>query len=184
MNTASRRPSRRTLGVVAGLFVGVLSLMAARPSAAQISDLALGDRVVAAVHRCPAIGIFDDVSVGVSDRNVTIRGWVTDASKRDDIGRRAGQVDGIRSMVNAIGVLPMTTADVTLRMRVARAIYGNPAFWRYGSSTNPPIHIVVSHGHVTLTGAVGDDTEKSFAFALAHVAGAQTVANDLRVDRN
>ena len=115
---------------------------------------------------------------------MTIRGWVTDASKRDEIGRRAGHVDGIRTIVNTIGVLPMTGPDVALRMRVARAIYGNPLFWRYGSSTNPPIHIVVARGHVTLAGAVGDETEKAFAFALAHVAGAQTVANDLRVDRN
>jgi osmotically-inducible protein OsmY len=168
-----------------GLFCGLLmGLFAAQPAAAQLSDAELGDRVVAAVRHCPTFSIFDDVSIGVTNRNVTINGWVTDAVKRDDIARRAGTVDGIRSITNAIVVLPMTETDVRLRQRIARAIYGNALFWRYGSSSNPPIHIIVSHGHVTLAGAVSDETEKSLAFALSHVAGALSVRNDLRVDRN
>jgi osmotically-inducible protein OsmY len=167
------------------LFFSCLMVTAsALPAAAQISDPILGDRVIAAVRRCPSVGIFDDISVGVRDRTVTIAGWVTDVAKRDDIARRAGRVDGVRSLVNTLGVLPATQADVALRVRVARAIYGNPVFWRYASSAEPPIHIVVSRGQVTLAGAVGDETEKSFAFALAHVAGAQSVTNDLRIDRN
>jgi osmotically-inducible protein OsmY len=163
--------------------LALFALTSAAPAAAQIPDLVLGDRVVAAVRHCPTVGIFDDVTIGVRDRTVTIGGWVTDAAKREDIARRAERVDGVRMLVNAIGVLPGTPADVALRARVARAIYGDPHFWRYASSAAPPIHIVVSHGQVTLTGAVGDDTERAFAFALAHVAGAQAVTNDLRVDR-
>jgi hyperosmotically inducible protein len=167
--------------LLSGLLIGAL---AARPAASQLSDVQLGDRVVAAVRHCPSFSIFDDVSIGVNDRNVTINGWVTQASKRDDIARRASSVDGIRSLTNAVVVLPMTETDVRLRLRIARAIYGNAQFWRCGSSSNPPIHIIVSHGHVTLAGAVSDETEKALAFALSHVAGALTVTNDLRVDRD
>ena len=173
--------TRLRTSLFSGLLVG---LLAAQPVAAQLSDSQLGDRVVAAVRHCPTFSIFDDVSIGVNNRNVTINGWVTEASKRDDIARRAGTVDGIRSLTNAIVVLPMTEGDVRLRLRIARAIYGNALFWRYGSSSNPPIHIIVNHGHVTLSGAVSDETEKAFAFALSHVAGALSVTNDLRVDRN
>lgn len=177
-------PHKRTY-LVAGLLGGLLTgLLAAQPAAAQLSDAQLGERVVAAAQRCPRFSIFDDVTIGVIDRNVTINGWVTDAAKRDDIARRASRVDGVRTLTNAIVVLPMTEADVRLRLRIARAIYGNALFWRYGSSSNPPIHIIVNRGHVTLAGAVSDETEKSFAYALSHVPGALSVTNHLRVDRN
>jgi hyperosmotically inducible protein len=174
-------PTHVWAGLLGGLLMGFL---AAQPAAAQLSDAQLGGRVVAAVQHCPTFSIFDDVTIGVNDRNVTINGWVTDASKRDDIARRAGRVDGVRSLTNAIVILPMTEADVRLRLRIARAIYGNALFWRYGSSSNPPIHIIVNRGQVTLAGAVGDETEKSFAYALSHVPGALSVTNHLRVDRN
>jgi osmotically-inducible protein OsmY len=185
MTTRPGRPVRLSMHLPAGILGGLLiAVLAAQPAAAQLSDAQLGYRVVDAVRRCPTFSIFDDVSIGVINRNVTINGWVTDPAKRDDIARRASRVDGIRSITNAIVVLPMTEADVRLRLRVARAIYGNAQFWRYGSSSNPPIHIIVIHGHVTLVGAVSDQTEKALAFALSHVPGAVTVTNGLRVDRD
>jgi osmotically-inducible protein OsmY len=167
--------------VGAVLWAGLLVAAVAHPASAGVTDAELGSRVVAAVVHCPTFGIFDDVRIGVTNGNVTISGWVTEAAKRDDIMRRAGHVDGVRSLTSAIGVLPMTPADVSLRMRVARAIYGNALFWRYASSAQPPIHILVSHGHITLTGVVGDETERSVAFALSHVPGALSVTNSLRV---
>ncbi len=170
----------------ARLLAGLLAatLLFTRPVAAQISDSKLGDRVADAVRRCPSFSIFDDVTVGVSNRNVTINGWVTEPFKRDDITRRVNKVDGIRSLTNAIVVLPVSEADRVLRQRLAKAIYGNSMFWRYASSANPPIHIIVDTGHVTLTGAVTDENEKSFAFALAHVNGVISVKNELRIERN
>jgi|SRR5579864_501918 len=185
MTTRLDRPMHSSVHFPAGLLGSLLIVvLTAQPAAAQLSDAQLGNRVVDAVRHSPTFSIFDDVSIGVNNRNVTINGWVTEASKRDDIGRRASRVDGIRSITNAIVVLPMTEMDVRLRLRVARAIYGNAQFWRYGSSSNPPIHIIVSRGHVTLSGAVSDETEKALAFALSHVAGALSVTNGLRVDRD
>ncbi len=160
------------------------TLIFARPVSAQISDSALGDRVADAVRRCPSFSIFDDVMIGVSNRNVTINGWVTEPFKRDDIARRVNKVDGIRTLTNAIVVLPVSESDRLLRQRLAKAIYGNSMFWRYASSANPSIHIIVEAGRVTLTGAVMDENEKSFAFALAHVNGVLSVKNELRIDKN
>jgi hyperosmotically inducible periplasmic protein len=172
--------------ICARLAMGLLAatLLFVRPVAAQISDSKLGDRVADAVRRCPSFSIFDDVTVGVSNRNVTINGWVTEPFKRDDITRRVNRVDGIRTLTNAIVVLPVSESDRALRQRLAKAIYGNSMFWRYASSANPPIHIIVEAGHVTLTGAVLDENEKSFAFALAHVSGVMSVKNELRIDKD
>ena len=48
-------------------------------------------------------------------------------------------------------MLPVSQFDDELRFRIARAIYGNSAFWNYAAMANPPIHIVVNRGRVTLT---------------------------------
>ncbi len=168
--------------LLAGLLAAMLLLTC--PVFAQISDSALGERVADAVRRCPSFSIFDDVTVGVSNRNVTINGWVTEPFKRDDISRRVNKVDGIRSLTNGIVVLPVSEGDRVLRQRLAKAIYGNAMFWRYASSANPPIHIIVEAGRVTLTGAVMNENERSFAFALAHVNGVISVKNELRLDKN
>jgi osmotically-inducible protein OsmY len=175
----------RVLRVVGIVLAAVLLIAAApRRAAAGISDIELGSRVSAAVERCPSFGIFDAVAIGVMNGNVTITGWVTEPAKRDDIMRRAASIDGVRSLTSAIGVLPKTPADISLRERVARAIYGNALFWRDASSARPPIHVIVSHGHVTLAGTVTNDTERSVAFALCHVPGAVGVTNSLQVARN
>jgi osmotically-inducible protein OsmY len=48
---------------------------------------------------------------------------------------------------------------------------------------SPPIHIVVENGHITLTGRVNTEVERSLAGTLAHVPGAFDVKNQLRLDR-
>jgi osmotically-inducible protein OsmY len=47
---------------------------------------------------------------------------------------------------------------------------------------NPPIHIVVEHGRVTLTGVVNNNVERMLARSLATTFGAFSVKNDLRTD--
>jgi osmotically-inducible protein OsmY len=54
-----------------------------------------------------------------------------------------------------------------LRFRIARAIYGNATFWGYGSRANPPIHVIVEHGHVTLEGVVNSDVDRILARSIA-----------------
>ena len=96
---------------------------------------------------------------------------------------RVGKIDGVRSLTNEIQVLPLSRFDDELRVRVAQAIYNHPAFWQYASMATPPIHIIVENGHITLTGRVNSQVEKSLAFAVAHVPGSFDVRNDLKIDR-
>ena len=95
--------------------------------------------------------VFDDIAASVEGGTVTLTGHVTMPYKKDDIaaarvadlrGQRRGEQDP---------VLPVSIFDDELRFRIARAIYGNPSFWHYANMAQPPIHIVVKNGHVTLS---------------------------------
>ena len=87
--------------------------------------------------------------------------------KKDDIGKRVAGIDGVREVQNNIEVLPVSSYDDQLRHRIARAIYGNPSFWNYAAMANPPIHIIVENGRVTLTGVVNSNVERMLARSLA-----------------
>jgi hyperosmotically inducible protein len=126
--------------------------------------------------------IFDDIGVSVSGGVVTLAGKVTMPYKRQDIERRARAVSGVLEVDNRITVLPASIFDDELRYRIARAIYGNPSFWNYAAMANPPIHIVVENGHVTLTGVVASHVDRMLARSLAASLGALSVTNELKTD--
>ncbi len=79
-------------------------------------------------------------------------------------------------------MLPISSYDDDLRSRIARAIYGNSAFWRYAAQANPPIHIIVENGHVTLTGVVNNNVDRMLARSLATGFGELSVTNQLKTD--
>ena len=47
---------------------------------------------------------------------------------------------------------------------------------------NPPIHIIVDGGHVTLTGVVNSNIDRMLARSLAVGFGELSVTNELRTD--
>ena len=71
-----------------------------------------------------------------------------------------------------------------MRLRIARAIYGDSALSRYRTMAVPPIHIIVDNGHVTLEGIVNNEMEKNVAGIRASGAGLSfgKVVNNLRVE--
>jgi osmotically-inducible protein OsmY len=79
-------------------------------------------------------------------------------------------------------VLPVSPFDDELRYRVSRAIYNNPSFWSYASMPNPPIHVIVEQGRVTLSGVVGSNVERMLAGSLAVGNGELSVKNELKTD--
>ena len=50
------------------------------------------------------------------------------------------------------------------------------------AATNPPIHIIVENGHVTLDGVVNSNTDRMLARSIASSFGAFSVTNDLKTD--
>jgi hyperosmotically inducible protein len=135
------------------------------------------------INRYPNLTVFDDVSIGVDEGIVTLTGKVTMPYKRTDLERRVSKITGVEKVNNQIEVLPVSSFDDDLRYRVARAIYGNPSFWKYAAMVNPPIHIVVDRGRVLLTGVVNNNVERMLARSIAStVSGSFSVENQLKTD--
>ena len=145
-------------------------------------DTQISDDVARSVNTYSRFTVFDDVQVQVSNGIVTLTGRVTMPFKKDEIARRASALDGVREVRNDIGVLPPSPMDDELRHKVARAIYGNAAFWQYAAMPNPPIHIVVEGGRVTLTGVVHSDVDRMLARSLACGHGEISLTNSLKTD--
>jgi hyperosmotically inducible protein len=136
--------------------------------------------IARAVSSAVLLSIFDDVSADLQDDRVVLAGSVTSPGKRADVERRIAGIPGVRTVHNGIRVLRTSPADDELRYRIARAIYGNPSFWNYASMPNPPIHILVEEGRVTLTGVVSSNAERALARSLATGFGEVSVTNALR----
>lgn len=157
---------------------------------AGIGAAAAGDRrdqqisrdTMAAVNTYSQFTIFDEVGVDVRDGIVTLTGKVTMPFKRGEIEKRIAQVAGVRDVRVEIAVLPASSFDDELRARIARAIYGNAMFWSYAVMPNPPIHIIVEHGRVTLTGLVRTSADRALAGALATQTPALSLTNHLKTD--
>ena len=165
----------------AALLVALLGV--AVPAAAQDRpDSRITRDIVRNVNNYSHFTIFDDVNFTIENGLVTLTGKVTMPYKKDDIGRRISGVDGVREVLNRIDVLPVSTFDDNLRHRIAKAIYGSPSFWNYAAMANPPIHIIVDRGRVTLTGVVTSEVERMLARSLATGWGELSVSNELRTD--
>jgi hyperosmotically inducible protein len=167
----------------AAAIVIALALLGSPAAFAQErEDLQVFRDIADQVNRYTQFTIFDSVSASVDQGQVVLTGWVTMPYKRDDLERRVRRVDGVASVKNAIEVLPVSQFDDELRFRIARAIYGNSSFWHYAAMANPPIHIVVNRGRVTLVGTVNDNVERMLARSLASGFGEFDVKNELKTD--
>ncbi len=135
------------------------------------------------VNRYGYFTIFDDVKATIDEQGVVaLTGYVTSPFKSKEIIKRVARVEGVTDVDDAITVLPASRFDDQLRHRIARAIYGNSNFWRYGLGPSPPIHIVVERGHVTLTGVVTSPVDRLLVETLARQSLAFSVTNRLRTN--
>jgi hyperosmotically inducible protein len=158
------------------------SLALASTDSADRKDLQLFKDVAKSVNRYTHFTIFDDVNLQVNEGVVTLTGKVTMPYKRDDIAKRVADVAGVVEVRDNIEVLPVSSFDDQLRYRIARAIYSNPNFWNYAIGPNPSIHVIVDHGHVTLTGVVNNNVDRMLARSLIMQFGVMSVTNDLKTD--
>ena len=162
--------------------LAISMLMSSTASAQDRKDLQVFRDISDQVHRYSQFTIFDNIEASVTEGRVELSGWVTMPFKKDDIERRVRRVDGVVAVENGIQVLPVSQFDDELRFRIARAIYGHSSFWNYAAMANPPIHIVVNRGRVTLAGVVQSNVERQLARSLATGFGSFEVVNALKTD--
>jgi hyperosmotically inducible protein len=134
----------------------------------------------------PFYDIFDLVNGDVKDGVVTLRGAVRLPQRFHDYENLAKQVSGVKAVKNELEVLPTSTFDDQIRLRVARAIYGSSALGtRYGYRALPSIHIIVKNGNVRLEGVVLNELDRALADRAARFAATYfQLENNLKVSRS
>jgi hyperosmotically inducible protein len=157
-------------------------LAVSAPSVAAADNLQTFRDVQRQVLQYPHFTIFDSVNAQIDNGVVILTGKVTMPYKSTDIERRVRRLAGIQTVENRIEVLPVSQFDDELRYRIARAIYGNPAFHMYRTMVNPPIHIIVERGRVTLEGVVNSEVDRMLARSIAGSFAAFEFKNELKTD--
>ena len=154
----------------------------------QRSSQSGSERIVREVHHelvlLPYYGVFDNLAYKVSaDGTVTLLGQVARPTLKSDAENAVKRIEGVERVDNQIQVLPTSPMDDQIRLATYRAIYGNSVLSPYGLRAVPPIHIIVSQGHVTLEGVVAKQMDKQVAETQAKsVPDVFSVANNLQVE--
>jgi hyperosmotically inducible periplasmic protein len=199
-----------------GLMAGLIPLFSQeQPAAAggqtnqnpqsQKSVIEMATRIQKEILRLPNYGVFDDLSFGIRNYEVTLKGYASRPTLKSSAENVTKKVEGVEKVINNIEVLPLSNVDDGIRARVYAAIYFNPVLSRYnpnrgspiwmspariatGITNDPPpgfhpIHIIVKNGNVTLTGVVANVGDKNIAGIQANsVSGVFSVDNQLHVE--
>jgi hyperosmotically inducible protein len=130
----------------------------------------------------PYFGVFDYIAFKVDGSTVTLLGEVVRPSLKSDAENAVKHIEGVERVDNQIEVLPPSSMDDGLRLRLFRAIYGDPALQKYELGVQKPIRIIVKNGRVSLEGVVDNEADKNLAGIRANsVPGIFSVTNNLQV---
>lgn len=125
---------------------------------------------------------FNNFTLDVKNGIVTLGGTArTDTDKASALAI-VENTPGVKDVIDNVEVSPASILDDQLRVRVARAIYGDPVLSKYAMDPQQPIRIIVENGKVTLAGQVLNDGDKNIAGIRANgVSGVFAVTNNLAV---
>lgn len=126
--------------------------------------------------------VFNSLTVAVDSGTVTVEGKVRDYPDRDSAIAIVETTPGVRDLVDEIDVAPVSNFDDNLRLRLARAIYGQASLQKYAIDPQAPIRIVVENGNVELSGVVLNEADRQVAYTQARsVSGTFSVKNNLMI---
>ncbi len=171
-----------------GLTIAAVALLLPATAMASVNNTKSQPNLDKAVRHellmLPYYNIFDELAYRIDGNgNVTLYGAVTRPVLKSDAANAVKRIEGVESVTNNIEVLPLSRFDDQIRFAVARAIYGYGPMQRYALGAQPPIHIIVRNGHVTLTGVVANQFDRNIAGIRANgVAGVFSVDNNLQVE--
>ncbi len=160
---------------------GVQSLVADVTIARAENDRTLLREVGDAIRKYDLYTVYDNIEGRVRNGAVLLQGAVTEPKKSDDILERVAKVRGVQAIDNRIEVLPASQSDDRLRQIIATGIYRDEAFQNY-SMVDPPVHVIVNNGHVTLVGFVRSRIELIKAESIARMTpGVLAVENKVQL---
>ena len=126
---------------------------------------------------------FNYFTLSVKDGVVTLGGQTYDDVGRDSALALVQRTEGVKDIVNAVKVSPVSMFDDNIRLRAVRAIYGASPLNKYAIDPARPIRIIVDNGHISLYGAVDSTMDKQLAgMRASQLPGAFSVQNNLLVD--
>jgi len=130
----------------------------------------------------PYFGVFDYIAFKVDGGTVTLTGEVVRPVLKSDAENAVKRIEGVERVNNQIEVLPPSSMDDQIRLRLFRAIYGDPGLEKYALGVQKPMRIIVKNGHVKLEGVVDSQADKDLAGIRAKgVPGTFSVDNNLQV---
>jgi hyperosmotically inducible periplasmic protein len=130
----------------------------------------------------PYFGVFDNIGYRVDGSTVTLIGQVVRPTLKSDAENSVKRIEGVEKIDNQIEVLPPSSMDDGLRLRLFRAIYQFPSLQKYELGVQKPIRIIVKNGRATLEGVVDTQADKDTAGVRANtVPGLFSVTNNLQV---
>jgi hyperosmotically inducible periplasmic protein len=163
------------------LTVGAYSVNAA-PTRDQVNDQLLSKQVRHSLVMLPWYGVFDNLEYTVNGSEVVLSGQVVQPILKHDAAKSVEHVEGVTRVVNNITVLPLSGFDDQIRRAEYRAIFSQSGLARYSRGAVPSVHIIVSNGHVTLTGMVSTQMDYNIARIRAlSVPGVFSVTNNLQI---
>jgi hyperosmotically inducible periplasmic protein len=125
---------------------------------------------------------FNNINIAVQNGVVTLSGTVYGPNDKDSALGLVSHTPGVRDVVDNLEVAPVSQMDDQLRIRLARAIYGDPVLNRYAMDPAKPIRITVVNGNVVLSGVVDNKMAKDVAGVRANsVPGVFKVTNNIQV---
>jgi osmotically-inducible protein OsmY len=126
--------------------------------------------------------MFNNLQLGVNNGIATLEGQVLHPADKASALAIVESTPGVKGVVDNVTVQPTSPYDDELRVRIARAIYGDPALQKYAIDPQAPIRIVVQGGKVDLYGVVDNPSDRQIAEMRARqVPGAFSVTNHILV---
>lgn len=146
------------------------------------NDNDIAEDIAKAIQRYAHYTMWDHIIGRVNGGKVSLGGRVTpDRNKADDLFERVAKVKGVQDVQNDILTLPPSQSDSNLRRLIARQLFSNTHFERFVTMVNPPFHIVVHNGIITLVGYVQTQIELiEMQRIVAQTTGVLRVENQLQ----
>jgi hyperosmotically inducible protein len=167
---------------LATLMVGAYTASAATTQDQVVDQQRLSKDVRHALVMLPWYGVFDNLEYTMNGSEVVLSGQVVQPVTKYDAEKSVKHVEGVTHVVNNITVLPLSRFDDQIRRAEYRSIFSEPQLSRYSMGAVPSIHIIVSNGHVTLTGVVNNQMDYNIARIRAlSIPGVFSVTNNLRI---